>query len=643
MPVWNRSYSSEGTFSIDKALFVAADNTGNIIVTGVTNASLAGDDITTIKYDKDGNLLWIAVFNGSGNYNDRPSGLVTDNSDNIYITGSSTGSNGTATDILTLKYNKEGQLLWQKTYAGKGGLLDEARSIAVDGLGNVYISGSTAHLVTENSGQDWITIKYDTNGEVLWIKGYDDNITTDRAETLTIDHDGNLYVAGQCGGPGYHLAVAKYDSAGNLLWMTKYDGKLNSDDKPSRISTDGSGNVYITGYSNGGASGDDMCTIKYNSTGAEQWVKRYNGSANNDDYGNSIAIDNSGNSYVTGAVTRTGSDLDYITIKYDANGTQIWAVFYNGPGNAEDFPSSNAIDASGNIYVTGYSDGSGTLRDYCTVKYNNAGAQQWVQRYDGPDGWDEAWNIILDPAGNVYITGNSAGIGTGDDYCTIKYNSSGVQQWVARYTGPDSSNDYCNWVAPDANGNVYVTGIVGDGTGNPQNIVTIGYNAAGVQQWVQTYNGTGNEFDSGNALTVDNQGNVYVTGGSDNLGNTDFITFKYSSTIGIEPISTEIPQKYSLEQNYPNPFNPSTKIRFQIPLSRGVSEGQLVTPGREGVFTNISVYDISGRLVKTILQQNIKPGSYEITFDGTGLSSGVDFYKLVTNGFTDAKKMMLVK
>ncbi|HRJ85806.1 MAG TPA: T9SS type A sorting domain-containing protein, partial [Ignavibacteria bacterium] len=113
--------------------------------------------------------------------------------------------------------------------------------------------------------------------------------------------------------------------------------------------------------------------------------------------------------------------------------------------------------------------------------------------------------------------------------------------------------------------------------------------------------------------------------------------------IGIEPVSNEIPKQFSLSQNFPNPFNPTTKIKFQIPLLRGVSEGQLVTPGREGVFTNISVYDISGRLVKTILQQNIKPGSYEITFDGTGLSSGVYFYKLVTNGFTDAKKMMLVK
>jgi len=113
--------------------------------------------------------------------------------------------------------------------------------------------------------------------------------------------------------------------------------------------------------------------------------------------------------------------------------------------------------------------------------------------------------------------------------------------------------------------------------------------------------------------------------------------------IGIEPVSNEIPKQFSLSQNYPNPFNPTTKIKFQIPLLRGVSEGQLVTPGREGVFTNISVYDISGRLVKTIIQQNIKPGSYEVTFDATGLSSGVYFYKLVTNGFTDTKKMMLVK
>ena len=158
--------------------------------------------------------------------------------------------------------------------------------------------------------------------------------------------------------------------------------------------------------------------------------------------------------------------------------------------------------------------------------------------------------------------------------------------------------------------------------------MTIGYNSAGVQQWVQSYNGIGNEFDSGNALTVDSYGNVYVTGGSDNLGNTDFVTIKYSSTIGIEPISTEIPGRFLLEQNYPNPFNPATKIKFNLP---------------ENGYVNLTIFDNSGRLIKNVVNENLSPGIYEVDFNASGLASGTYFYRLTANNFTETKKMILIK
>ncbi len=522
--------------------------------------------------------------------------------------------------------------VWEKRYNGTGNGYDEATSIFIDGAGNVYVAGASTGT---NSGFDFTVVKYNSDGVTQWISRYNGPANSeDDAYLVKVDNSGNVYISGASTGSGteFDYCVVKYNSIVVQQWTARYNGPGNATDEVYSLQIDNTGNVYITGYSNGGASSDDICTIKYNSAGVEQWNKRYNGSANNDDYGNSIQIDNTGNSYVTGAVTRTGSDQDYITIKYDANGNQIWTVFYNGPGNSIDFPSSNAIDVNGNIYVTGYSVGSGTSRDYCTIKYNNFGAQQWVQRYNGPDGWDEAFNIILDIQGNIYITGNSAGVGTGDDYCTIKYNNSGVQQWVARYTGPGASNDYCNWVVPDANGNVYVTGIVGDGAGNPQNMVTIGYNSSGAQQWIQSYNGTGNEFDSGNALTVDNQGNVYVTGGSDNPNNTDFYTIKYSSTIGIQPISNVIPKTFSLEQNYPNPFNPATTIRFSIPVGDAYMRP-----------VQMKIFDVLGREIATLVNEKLQPGTYEVDFEGTNYPSGIYIYKLVTEKFSETKKMILLK
>src|SRR5437764_8209758 len=103
-----------------------------------------------------------------------------------------------------------------------------------------------------------------------------------------------------------------------------------------------------------------------------------------------------------------------------------WVAAYNGSGSAD----AIAVDGSGNVYVTGASGG------YATIMYNSAGQQQWVARYNGPLNSGGAHAIALDIPGNVYVTGQSTGIGTAEDYATIKYNSAGQQQWVARYNGP---------------------------------------------------------------------------------------------------------------------------------------------------------------------------------------------------------------
>src|SRR3972149_1938174 len=202
---WTADFSSSGNISIDKAQFIAIDPEGNIIVTGVTNGSGINDDLTTIKYDKKGKQLWVAIYNGPGNYHDRPNGMVIDQFSNVYITGGSTGDNNTATDYFTVKYNTSGAEMWVARFASKGGIGDESKSIAVDQLGNVYVTGKAGHIVTDNSGMDWLTIKYNTNGQQIWTAAFDDQISTDGATALTIDEDGNVYVTGQCIAPAYHM------------------------------------------------------------------------------------------------------------------------------------------------------------------------------------------------------------------------------------------------------------------------------------------------------------------------------------------------------------------------------------------------------------------------------------------------------
>ncbi|HXN42297.1 MAG TPA: SBBP repeat-containing protein, partial [Myxococcaceae bacterium] len=163
--------------------------------------------------------------------------------------------------------------------------------------------------------------------------------------------------------------------------------------------------------------------------GNQLWLARYNGPENSEDFPSAIAVDAAGNAHVTGTSVRPDlSAQQYATVKYDLDGNELWVTPYNGPRN-HDAASAIALDAAGNVYVTGVSEGAGTSLDYATLKYDPDGNQLWVARYDDPDhGEDLAIAIVLDPAGNVFVTGGSCN-GPPDpvkgcassDFATIKY------------------------------------------------------------------------------------------------------------------------------------------------------------------------------------------------------------------------------
>src|SRR6266511_3689578 len=256
----------------------------------------------------------------------------------------------------------------------------------------------------------------------------------------------------------------RFSPSGNVQeeWAKGYNGPGNFSDQAFAIAIDGSGNVYVTGASFGSGTDLDYTTIKYNAAdGTEEWVARYNGPGNYVDIARAIAIDGSGNVYVTGESVGTGNDFDYATIKYNpADGTEEWVARYNGPGNFYAGAADLAIDGSGNVYVTGQSFASGTTLDYATIKYNASGTEEWVARYNGPENLvDQPFAIAVDGPGNVYVTGGSMGSGTDFDYATIKYNAAdGAEDWVTRYNGPGNGADAARAIAIDGSGNVYVTG-----------------------------------------------------------------------------------------------------------------------------------------------------------------------------------------
>jgi hypothetical protein len=530
---------------------------------------------------------------------------------------------------------------WVARYSGAGN--NEITAIAVDEAGNVFVTGASWE---NGSFDDYATIKYSPAGVQQWVQRYDGPANNwDIATAIALDDFGNVFITGTSHNiSGNDFATIKYNTYGVRLWVQRYRGPGNGDNGATSIITDHSGNVYVTGYSMGSGSGYDYATIKYNTNGVQQWVQRYNGTGNSYDYVHALTIDVFGNTYITGSSLGNGGDNDYATIKYDTYGIQKWVKRYNGSGNGNDNAAAIAIDAFGNVFITGWSTGPDGYHDFATIKYGQSGDQQWVQRYHGPgNGNDEAVAIAVDISDNAIVTGYSRGNGTDYDYTTIQYNIVGTQQWVQRYNGPKDSSDFATALVVDGPGNVYVTGY-SMGAGTFYDFATVKYNINGVQLWVQRYNGPANDYDMQNVITRDGIGNLYVAGWSTGFGGYDeYATIKYSQPIGIQPVSSEIPDHFSLSQNYPNPFNPTTKIKFDVASPLRTKGARLPLSGGESEGVKIIIFDILGREIATLVNEQLKSGRYEVQWDASNFPSGVYFYSLSAGNYKETKKMILIK
>ncbi|TET21700.1 MAG: T9SS type A sorting domain-containing protein, partial [Candidatus Stahlbacteria bacterium] len=231
----------------------------------------------------------------------------------------------------------------------------------------------------------------------------------------------------------------------------------------------------------------------------------------------------------------------------------------------------------GNVYVTGYSDGLGTHDDYATVKYSTSGVEQWVARYDGlASGVDEPNAVAIDDTGNVYVTGYSAGSGTGYDYATVKYNPSGTEQWVARYDGPES-------------------------------------------YWDIAY-----------AMAIDGAGNVYVTGRSCSSETSwDYTTVKYSQGPGVAEASPDVPgHRLEVAQLTPEPV-----ITYTLSSSSSIS---------------LKIYDVTGKLVRTLVSGSQGAGTHTACWDARNDSNqqvpaGLYFILLETADYRATGKLVVVR
>lgn len=414
---WGTLYGGNG---LDGFVSIDTDNNDNVFVTGYVGSAnfptlnpgggtfYSGtvngtSDILIVKFDSNGQRLWATYYGGSAS--DQGNYLTTDISGNVWIAAQVNSSdlptlnpgggayfdntiNGSS-DLAIIKFNNNGQLLWGTFYGGSG--FDTGNSIATDVFGNAWVTG-----------------------------------LTQSANFPTLNPGGGAYFNGTSSG-GRDAYILKFNSSNQQVWATYYGG--SADDRGISITTDPTGNAWITGYTasndlptlnpggstyfDGTANGfDDTFILKFNNAGQQLWATYYGGSFGDQAY--TIASDNLGNIWITGYTFSTdfpvfnpgggayfdgvigAFDFDIFVLKFDNSGQQLWASFYGG-SNIEIISTGNniAIDSCNSVYIhfeTGSNDNDvldlgschyfdGTLSnngDLFIVKFNNDCERKWA-------------------------------------------------------------------------------------------------------------------------------------------------------------------------------------------------------------------------------------------------------------------------
>ena len=559
---WARAFSGPG-MNEDSAVALAVDPQNNLVVAGYSHPNFDSSGFLVVKYSPSGDTLWSRCVIGDRDDNGAV-GIGTDSLGNVVFAGNLDRA------YLIVKYSPSGSELWQQTYNGPG-YHDSLVAFVVEPGGDVCVTGWSEQ---RGGNDDAVTAMYSSAGDSLWaqrcdrlISGglalaqagdrycvggtygreyhYDASLVSydragnecwfrglggpgpsaDLATDVVFDPAGNVVVAGYLDvtGEGRDLAVAKYSPAGELLWLRTYGNVRARNDVATAVAADRWNNVYVTGHSEGESTGRDYVTLKYDPDGNQLWVMRYDGPAHRNDTTTGLAVDRSGNVVVTGQSHGVGTDLDYATVRYTSSGHELWVRRHNGSADSADWALDVVVDSAGAAYVTGKTHESGRRYPATTIKYDFAGSVLWALECEDPDpGWTDFWasSVVLGPTGDVYLAGSGRRA-----LLAARLSPEGETLWVRRV----GLSEHCavHAAVVDDEGRLCATGYLADGDWD--DYLTTAFRPSGELLWQRTYEGNSLRSDVAYDIAAGSAGRVYVTGHAQNDWPFDATTICYDS------------------------------------------------------------------------------------------------------------------
>jgi uncharacterized delta-60 repeat protein len=370
--LWRSHYSGP---QYGRGLAIAVDNQGNVYVAGYISDGVifnSNIDFLTVKFDRDGVQQWARAYDGPVKGYDQATEIAVDQQDDIYVSGS---SYGLGNDLATLKYSPSGALLWERRYTGFGSFDDRVSDMVLDSAGDLVITGTT-----ENTGDgetnDIVTVKYNPQGTVLWERAFTEtSISHEFANDLDVDGNGNIYITGTTQEnfspyvPPFPITL-KYDRNGNLLRTIRGQAAGGA-----AIDADSAGNFCVVGFFPNPDLSFRWFEAKYDVNGDNVWATPLAVPSGSFLGEMKLLVDSVGNIFVAGTLRDLSTIAsDYLTIKCAPNGSELWQNRFNGTGNRDDNVAAISRDSTDNIYVTGTSWGDyvtlgGTADDIVTLRF----------------------------------------------------------------------------------------------------------------------------------------------------------------------------------------------------------------------------------------------------------------------------------
>jgi hypothetical protein len=589
-------------------VMIGLDKNDNVFVTGQ-----AGDHtkIITTKYDTNGNLIW-EKFYTIPDLAVVATWLSIDNSGNVIVTGyrHNFSSNPVESGLLTLKYDNDGNLLWDKLITGTWAFA--VRSI-IDETDNIYVTGRAWQYTAT---YDFVTVKYAPDGTQLWFDTFDQNAGFHTPTSMDLDLNGNLFITG--GGQSGGLITVMYNSAGVRQWVKEESGTAGSN-----IKVDGNGGVFVTGsfYDFNTGTNNDIMLLKYDLAGNLVWQKFYD--FGNSEYGKLINIDSHSNIFITGFGTLPGEFPGWLTVKVDPAGNLLWYNRFKLNQSWEEYPYFALTGPEDELYVTGnvgVASGGTTYHGLETVRYNSDGSNPWVAEVNQYAGIGKGLSLGADLS--LYAVGMFY-------YSVLKYSQTiltstvmhvGAQTVTRELSGRAKYRGVDQVLVLDEN-NQPVAGVTVranfTGPTNGRTSAVTGADGIAILYSKFMRNPVGTWCFE--VISLTKSGFTYDPNGN-------IVTTQCESAEVLTKEEIEITD-YNLEA-YPNPFNPTTTISFSLP---------------ETGYTSLKVYDILGNEVADLVNEVKDAGIYKVQFDGSNLSSGVYVYQLQTGEYTATKKIQMIK